>query len=81
MTQTVFKNLVNKFNVPDSWYSVNGELKSDACILYKNYSMWEYFYFSEKGDRYDCKVFENEDSAFDFLWNKMKYLLRFYNKI
>lgn len=69
------KDKLYKYNVPDQWYSLDDGLKPDACILFKNYSVWEYFYMSEKGERSDHKVFENAEDAYDFLWEKMKYQL------
>lgn len=62
-------------NVPERWYSLNEELKPDACILYKNYSMWEFFYLDEKGERHDYRTFNNDEEAFEFLWKKMEYQL------
>jgi hypothetical protein len=63
-------------NVPDRWYSLNEGLKPDACILYENYSRWEFFYLDEKGGRNDFKVFSNAEEAYDYLWSKMEYLLQ-----
>jgi hypothetical protein len=59
-------------NVPDRWYSLNEGLKPDACILFKNYSVWEFFYLDEKGYRHDHKSFINDSDAFEYLWQKMK---------
>ena len=33
------------------WYSLDGSLCSDRRILYENYSVWEYFYKDERGNR------------------------------
>ena len=65
-------------NVPERWYSIDEGLKPDACILYKNYSIWEFFYLDEKGDRHDHKLFKSEEEAFDHLWKKMDYQLRIF---
>ncbi len=59
-------------NIPKSWYSLDEGLKPDACILHKNYSLWEYFYLDEKGGRHELTIFSNEKEAFDFLWKKME---------
>jgi hypothetical protein len=58
-------------NVPERWYSLNQGLKPDALILYKNYSHWEFFYLSEKGDKLDFKLFLNESDAFEYFWKKI----------
>lgn len=63
-------------NVPDRWYSLDEGLKHDACILYKNYSKWEFFYLDEKGGEHDYRVFDNDNDAFEHLWNKMQYQLK-----
>lgn len=63
--------------VPESWYSIDDGLKPDACILYKNHSIWEYFYMDEKGDRHDFSFFYKEEEAFDHLWEKLESQLPF----
>ncbi len=72
------KDKLNRSNVPHRWYSLNDGLKPDACILFKNYSGWEFFYLDEKGDRHDTRMFAKEEDAYEYLWKKMKYLLDFY---
>lgn len=62
-------------NVPDRWYSLDEGLKPDACILYKNYAKWEFFYLDKKGDRHEFKVFSDVDDAYDHFWQKMEYQL------
>lgn len=66
------KDKLYKYNVPDAWYSLDGSLKSDAFIIYKNYSTIEYFYFDEKGDRIDFKAFTDVEEAYDQLWNDLQ---------
>ena len=46
MKLTELKKELEGNNVPERWYSINEGLKPDACNLYKNYSLWEYFYLS-----------------------------------
>lgn len=65
-------------NIPDRWYSLNEGLKPDACILYKNYLKWEFFYLDEKGDKHDFRIFDNENDAFDYLWKKMESQLEIF---
>lgn len=66
------KDKLNKHNVPDRWYSLDEGLKPDACILYKNYSKWEFFYLDERGDRHDYKIFQSDEEAYNYLWMKME---------
>lgn len=42
------KDRLHWANIPDRWYSLNEGLKPDACILYKNYSRWEFFIWMKK---------------------------------
>lgn len=70
--QTLISKLQSN-NIPERWYSINEGLKPNACIIYENYSLWEYFYLDEKGERLDYKIFSNEEEAYEHLWNKMKY--------
>lgn len=44
-------------------YSLNGELKSDAIILFHNYTKWEVFYLDERGGRNEEKTFSSEEEA------------------
>jgi hypothetical protein len=78
MTLLELKDKLYRNNVPDHWYSLDDGLKPDACILYKNYAVWEYFYLDEKGGRNDIRAFNNEEQAFDHLWEKMAYQLSFF---
>jgi len=38
MTEAELIERLSNNDVPGRWYSLNDGLKSDACILYKNYS-------------------------------------------
>ena len=66
------------YNVPEHWYSIDEGLKSDACILFKNYSKWEFFYLDERGNRNEFKIFTHKEDAFDYLWKKMEYQLEIF---
>lgn len=60
------KDLKNKLlilNIPDDEYSLNGSLKPDSIILYKNYNKWEVFYLDERGERSNEKDFDSESNA------------------
>ena len=74
------KDKLYRNNVPERWYSLNDGLKPDACILYKNYSKWEFFYLDEKGGRHDYKTFDSDEEAYEYLWKKMEYQLEFFKK-
>lgn len=44
-------------------YSLNGDLKSDAIILFHNYAKWEVFYLDERGGRNEERTFISEEEA------------------
>ncbi len=66
------KRILQSLNVPDQWYVLNNGLKADALVLYENYRYWEFFYYSERGERLDHKMFETEDEACLYLLEKIK---------
>ena len=49
-------------------YSLDGSLDPDKYILYHNYSVWEYFFFDEKGGRSNMRFFHSEEEAYDFIY-------------
>ena len=71
-------NELDKMQVPQSFYSINSNLKTDAYILNYVYGQWEYFYFDEKGNRLEEKIFSNEEEAAEFflkkIQNEIKYM-------
>jgi len=72
MKLTELKQRIVLNEIPDRWYSINDGLKTNACIIYHNYKIWEYFYLDEKGQRHDSKPFINAEDAYDHLWIKLE---------
>lgn len=72
------KKKLYDYNVPERWYSIDNGLKYDACVLYRNYSKWEYFYLDERGNRLDYKILDNDSAAYEHLWTKIEYQLRIF---
>lgn len=72
------QNELNKLGIPKSWYSINEGLKSDAHILQEIYGKWHYYYFDERGNRENEKIFENESQACDYIYKKLKESKFFY---
>lgn len=68
---------LSNLNVPNSYYSINGSLKTDAYILNKVYSKWEYFYFDEKGNKENYRIFDEESDACNYLLEKLKVELKY----
>lgn len=67
MTIDELKIELKRINVPKSWYLINDGIKTDAHILNKVYSYWEYFYFDEKGTEQGYIRFDNEAEACAYL--------------
>ncbi|MBS1595572.1 MAG: hypothetical protein JST90_14745 [Bacteroidetes bacterium] len=74
--KTLKENLA-LYNVPERWYSIDDGLKPGACIIYKNYAIWECFYLDEKGNRNMYSVCKTDEDAYDWLWDKMKMNLKY----
>lgn len=49
-------------------YSLDGSLEPNTYVLYHNYSVWEYFFFNEKGGRHNIKLFHSEEEAYDYIY-------------
>ncbi|MFV0237437.1 MAG: hypothetical protein ACK5HU_02735 [Flavobacteriales bacterium] len=57
------KTKLDRLGIAPSYYSLDGSLEPDRIILYRSYSIWEVFYFSERGTRPDEKKFSSEEEA------------------
>lgn len=68
---------LDEIGVPKRYYSINGNLLPDTCILNQVYGKWEYFYFDEKGNKDDYRMFDNESDACEYMFrileNEMKF--------
>ena len=77
MDVTCLIQKLDEMGVPKRFYTINGDLSSDTCVLNHVYGKWEYFYFDEKGNQNDYKIFENENDACMYLLgileNEMKF--------
>ena len=68
---------LDEIGVPKRDYSINGDLLPDTHFLNQVYGKWEYFYFDEKGNKEDYRMFDNESDACKYmlgmLENEIKY--------
>lgn len=68
---------LDEIGVPKRFYTINGDLLPDTCVLNQVYGKWEYFYYDEKGNQNDYRTFENESDAciymLGILENEMKF--------
>ena len=76
MTLEEFKKRVYEYNVPERWYSLEGNLEPDTFILYRNYSKRECFYLDEKGNRLASRVFNNDEDAYNYIWEMIEKNLK-----
>ncbi len=53
-------------------YALNGDLKSDAIILYQNYNKWEVYYFDERGGKHDEQEFNSEIDACNYIYKRFQ---------
>ncbi|WP_445734762.1 hypothetical protein [Mariniflexile sp.] len=74
-----FKEKIIKNKIPDSWYSINNGVKFNACILIEHSSYWESFYFDEKGESHNLRLFSNEVEALDYLWTEIENMIKLYH--
>ncbi|MGV0829353.1 hypothetical protein F0358_05040 [Empedobacter brevis] len=57
------KNRLLILHIPENEYSLDGSLKPDSIILYKNYRKWEVFYLDERGTKNNERNFDSESDA------------------
>lgn len=59
---------LSNMHVPVEFYSLNGDILPDRIVLLKNYFKWEVFYFDERGNRDQEKIFSSEEEACDYIF-------------
>lgn len=72
MNKLELKQRLDKLEVNPDFYSLEGDLLPDRIVLYQNYHRWEVFYFDEKGNRDNEKVFSSEKEACEYLYDYFK---------
>lgn len=66
------EKILDEIGVPKRYYSINGDLSSDTYILNEIYGKWECFYFDEKGNRNNYKIFTNVNDACMYMLSILK---------
>ncbi len=66
-----------KMNVSKSYYSINESIRTDTYVLNELHGKWEYFYFDEKGNQQNYKIFDKEKDACEFFLDTIKKELSF----
>lgn len=63
---------LEEMRIPDDAYSIlKGGLPNEQLCLVKNDEKWE-IYYSERGKKSGVSIFENEDNACDYFFEKLK---------
>ena len=72
MNRNELKYKLDKLNVFTGFYSLEGDLLPDRIVLFHNYYIWEVFYFDERGNRDNEKVFSSENEACEYIYEHFK---------
>ncbi|MCS6973596.1 MAG: hypothetical protein N2044_05610 [Cyclobacteriaceae bacterium] len=72
MNREELKQKLDELKVYPGFYSLEGELLPDRIVLYQNYAKWEVFYFDERGNRDNEKVFFSESEACNYIYEHFK---------
>jgi hypothetical protein len=72
MNRNELKYKLDKLNVFIGFYSLEGELLPDRIVLFHNYDIWEVFYFDERGNRNNEKLFSSENEACKYIYEHFK---------
>jgi hypothetical protein len=67
MTRIELQQELDKLGIGPANYSLDGELKPDAIVVYPNYGHLEVFYIDERGGRNDEKSFGTAEEACDYI--------------
>jgi len=75
MNRIELKNRLDELKIQSCYYSLKGEILPDRIVLYQNYAKWEVFYFDERGNRDNEKVFCSEDDACNYIYEYFKKIM------
>ena len=73
MDRKELKLKLDLLKINPNQYSLDGDLKSDAIILYQNYNKWEVYYFDERGGKNDEQAFNSERDACSYIYRVYKH--------
>jgi hypothetical protein len=66
MNLLVLKKELISLNIPKESYCLTKEIRDKSFCILKNRNKWEVFY-AEDGSRLDVKIFDDENSACEYL--------------
>lgn len=68
MNRAELKRRLDELQVNPRFYSLEGEMLPDRMVLYHSYDKWIVFYFSERGNRENERIFSSEEEACSYLY-------------
>ena len=77
MTYLELLDKIKENKVPSSLYSINQGLRPNAYVIHENYGIWEFFFLDERGARNNQRAFSSAESAYDYLWERLLFELRY----
>ena len=78
MNISILVKKLEEMGVPKRIYSINGHLAPDTYFLNQIYDRWECFYFDERGEQNDYRVFYSEHEACNYFLKVLKEEMRCY---
>lgn len=76
LTKSTLKRELDKLGVDPLYYSLDGDLRNDAIILYESYDTWIVFYY-ERGNRDSEKTFNSESDACQHILNLFRSSIKY----
>jgi hypothetical protein len=76
MTKAELKELLERENIPDHFYSLNGGFPYDAWCIAETPSGWE-VYYTERGEKYQIENFPTEGEACERLYQRIKKMMEY----
>ena len=77
MNREELKNKLDELKVNPLIYSLYGELLSDRMVLYQSCDDWIVFYFDERGNRDNEKIFNSESDSCKYIYKEFEMLKKY----
>lgn len=72
MNSQELRVILDELDIPNRYYSINGNIASDKYIFKEVYNYWECYYIDERGKQNDYHRFDNEDDACEYFLNMLR---------
>lgn len=64
--------------IPERWYVINTSVKSDTHVLEEYSGFWKYYYIDEKGNQRNQCVFNKEEDACQYFYDKLYEIFTYF---